>query len=415
MKMKIVLVVILGLFTVVRTTPLNTVTQIPTKAEDEVLREAVTDGFLVDHFFPFTLSTNSPESNTSKSQVKQPTSSAPEKVDIDEGSGESTTSVLIQHGGVDSATTTWSDSPVQSSSTVSTTEFTFSSSIPPTNQSHQSSFTSSSVPNEDHSSVTPGHILVSQTTDPAVPSFNFLSTQSSDSGSGDGEDTAPISSVTFISSTETSTASSTSVVAKVHPRLFGDLEGSGSETTAETSTASSTSVVAKVHPQVFGDLEGSGSETTAETSTASSSFTTAPWRFSEPEGSGSSTTVKKVFVEPRINQFTPEVGLKLQKVKEHVTIASPRHGGSTPSWIIILGFIVGVAALVLLCVAIATRDKWNGPNQVSQPENKSDFLNQQRELEMETFLHKEEPRENGKAAEYTVIPLDELPESSLSH
>ncbi|KAG7482161.1 hypothetical protein JOB18_014554 [Solea senegalensis] len=384
MKMKIVLVVILGLFTVVRTTPLNTVTQIPTKAEDEVLREAVTDGFLVDHFFPFTLSTNSPESNTSKSQVKQPTSSAPEKVDIDEGSGESTTSVLIQHGGVDSATTTWSDSPVQSSSTVSTTEFTFSSSIPPTNQSHQSSFTSSSVPNEDHSSVTPGHILVSQTTDPAVPSFNFLSTQSSDSGSGDGEDTAPISSVTFISSTETSTASSTSVVAKVHPRLFGDLEGSGSETTAETSTASS-------------------------------SFTTAPWRFSEPEGSGSSTTVKKVFVEPRINQFTPEVGLKLQKVKEHVTIASPRHGGSTPSWIIILGFIVGVAALVLLCVAIATRDKWNGPNQVSQPENKSDFLNQQRELEMETFLHKEEPRENGKAAEYTVIPLDELPESSLSH
>ncbi|XP_058486182.1 mucin-2-like isoform X2 [Solea solea] len=387
--MKIVLVgVIFGLFTVVRTTPINTVTQIPTKAEDEVLREAVTDGFLVDHFFPSTLSTKSPESNTSKSPVQQPTSSAPEKVDIDEGSGESTTSVLIQHGADHSATTTWSDSPVQSSSTVSTKESTYSSSNPPTNQSPQSSFTSSSVPNEAHSSVTPGHILVSQTTDPAVPSFNFLSTQSSDSGSGDGEDTAPISSVTSISSTETSTASSTSVVAKVHPRLFGDHEGSGSGTTAETSTASS-------------------------------SFTTAPRLFSEPEGSGSSTTVeltsvKKVFVEPRINQFTPE-GLKLQEVKEHVTIASPRHGGSTPSWIIILGFIVGVAALVLLCVAIATRDRWNGPNQVSQAENKSDFLNQQRELEMETFLHKEEPRENGKAAEYTVIPLDELPESSLSH
>lgn len=29
----------------------------------------------------------------------------------------------------------------------------------------------------------------------------------------------------------------------------------------------------------------------------------------------------------------------------------------SPGWIIIVGFIVGVAALVMLCVAIATRDK----------------------------------------------------------
>lgn len=58
--------------------------------------------------------------------------------------------------------------------------------------------------------------------------------------------------------------------------------------------------------------------------------------------------------------------------------------------------------------------RWNAPNQVYQVETKTNSTNQQRELEMETFLHKE-PKENGKAAEYTVIPLDELPEKYSSH
>ncbi|KAG8001198.1 hypothetical protein GBF38_006762 [Nibea albiflora] len=89
------------------------------------------------------------------------------------------------------------------------------------------------------------------------------------------------------------------------------------------------------------------------------------------------------------------------------------HG--TPGWIVIVGFIVGVAALVMLCVAIATRDKWNGPSQASQLETNTNSTNQQRELELETFLHKDKPRENGKAADYTVIPLDELSESYSSH
>ena len=36
-------------------------------------------------------------------------------------------------------------------------------------------------------------------------------------------------------------------------------------------------------------------------------------------------------------------------------------------------------------------------------------------LEMETFLHKDELLVNGKAGDYTVIPLDEIPEKDSSH
>lgn len=33
---------------------------------------------------------------------------------------------------------------------------------------------------------------------------------------------------------------------------------------------------------------------------------------------------------------------------------------------------------------------------------------------METFLHKDQPRENGQVPEYTVIPLDEFPDNYAS-
>ncbi|XP_026234965.1 uncharacterized protein LOC113174957 isoform X2 [Anabas testudineus] len=92
---------------------------------------------------------------------------------------------------------------------------------------------------------------------------------------------------------------------------------------------------------------------------------------------------------------------------------SPQKAGhSTPGWIIILVGIVGIAALVIVCVAVVTKERWYGPNQVSQLETKT---SQQRELEMETFLHEDRPRENEKTTEYTVIPLDDLPETYTSH
>lgn len=92
-------------------------------------------------------------------------------------------------------------------------------------------------------------------------------------------------------------------------------------------------------------------------------------------------------------------------------IQSKREGRSTPGWMIIVGFVVGVAALVLLCIAIATRDKWNGPNQASLAnETKCGSSDQAMAQEMETFLHKEHPEEVKDEEEYTVIPLNELPE-----
>lgn len=59
--------------------------------------------------------------------------------------------------------------------------------------------------------------------------------------------------------------------------------------------------------------------------------------------------------------------------------------------------------------------RWNSPKKASQPEAKANSSSQQRELEMETFLHKDHPTENGQADEYTVIPLEELPENYSSH
>nr|XP_057945687.1 uncharacterized protein LOC131139802 [Doryrhamphus excisus] len=112
----------------------------------------------------------------------------------------------------------------------------------------------------------------------------------------------------------------------------------------------------------------------------------------------------------RIIDFPSIQGDKPHHLLESESPEAPQEhkGHVTPDWIIIVGFIVGVAALVMLCAAIATRDKWNGPNQASQTQTGS--TKQQKEAETETFLQKDGPRENGKAEEYTVIPLDELPE-----
>ncbi|XP_026175386.1 polycystic kidney disease protein 1-like 3 [Mastacembelus armatus] len=88
---------------------------------------------------------------------------------------------------------------------------------------------------------------------------------------------------------------------------------------------------------------------------------------------------------------------------------------STPGWMVIVAFIVGVAAVGIIGAAIFTRHKWRGPNHRSQLETKADSSNQQSELDMEALLNKDKPRENGKASEYTVIPLDDLQVYYSSH
>lgn len=332
---------ILGLLAVVHSTPLP-------MTQEEVYREAVTDGYLINHTFQDSPTTESPRGNATV-QASQQSHTQSEEGEALEGSaaGESTdtfTSVFFQHG-----STTASVSHVKSSTTEAAAPDTDnSSSESSATQSPQSDLTSSNVV---PSSVTPDHI-----------SF-FLSTSSSIvEGSGyeeDGEETflqdhTTVSTTASVSSTEANTASATSTV-NIIEKIVEDSEGSGSGHT---------------------DTENL-------------------------------TMENRRFFNGFIQPPKPEV----DETVKHETQSA---GHSTPGWIIIVGFIVGVAVLIILCVAIATRDKWNGPNQTSQQEPKTNSSNQQRELEMETFLHKDKPRENGKAAEYTVIPLDELPEKYSS-
>ncbi|XP_033482557.1 uncharacterized protein cd44a isoform X1 [Epinephelus lanceolatus] len=378
MKMRNLLFgLIFGLLAVVHSTPVDTVTQIPAKAEDDILREAVTDGFLVEHPFTPSRTTESPKRNTTVQASQQPSTDSKQD-DMIEGSGtdfESMTSIFHKF-----ASTTPHVSHAQSStSTVLPGNTDSSSSHSSTTQSLQSTTTSSpnEGPNEAQPNVTPDHISHSQTTDPAVSSFGFPSTHSSESGSGVGgmlgHHSSTTTSMTSSSSTETSAASSSSTAASVTPKT----------------------------PVMFAGNEGSGS--------------------GEGLGSGMYSTDKEPVspaTEERNISTVPEAPaiIRVIQPQQQPSPTEPRNKGhTTPGWIIILGFIVGLAALIMLCVAIATRDKWNGPSKASQLVSKTNSSNQQRGLEMETFLHKDQPRENGKASEYTVIPLDELPEKCSSH
>lgn len=153
-------------------------TQIPLKAEDEVLREAVTDGFLVDRFFPPQLSKESHKNNTTTPRSQQSTSSDPKQGAAGEKSKEETISVLIQHGG-DRRTT-----PAQS--------------VP-----HSNTSTTVSTKKSD-----------------------LLDILNSDLGSGDGD--AAYESGAISTSTTKIRIAPTISKATVHPQLFGESEGSGS-------------------------------------------------------------------------------------------------------------------------------------------------------------------------------------------
>ncbi|XP_040893368.1 serine-rich adhesin for platelets-like isoform X1 [Toxotes jaculatrix] len=486
MRMRNLLVgVILGLLAVVHTTPtVKTVTQNPIKAEDEVLKEAITDGFLVNNYVPPSLTNETTKTDTADLKSQQPSPDS-EDTPAREVIEESVNSGYFQHGDDNYAHTTQSVSHAQSRDGGMLEERPATSSGVITSFNTASS-TSTAAPRLFTDSEGSGlsEETITATSSSAVLFGRKAPRLFADSeGSGLSKETITTTSssaVLFgrksprlftdsegsglgsVSSDETITATSSSAVllGRKAPRLFADSEGSG--LSKETTTATSTSTAA---PQLFTESEGSGlseetitatsspdvllgrkaprlfaggqgsesrSGSSDETTTATSTSTAAPRLFTESEGSGlsketmtetSSSDVLFGRNAPRL--FAGGQGSESRSgssddhnTEESVNPASPQnkaHSTAAPGWIIILGFIVGVAALVMLCVAIATREKWNGPKQASQPETRTGSSNQQRELEMETFLHKDKPIENGKAAEYTVIPLDELPENYSSH
>ncbi|TNN46932.1 Coagulation factor V [Liparis tanakae] len=444
MKMRTLLFgVILGLLAVVHSTPVNTVSPMPAKALDDVLREAATDGFLVENLslpsgaagLPMNQGTGLPATGSLMNQgtgslmnqgtgspMNQGTGSPTTNATVDskegvtmEGSGGqpievATTSMSPQFGAktashAQSAAATPQPSDATSSvSTATQTPLVVLSPVPNEGQTSattiegqtsatpnegqtsatpnegqtsatpnegqtsatpnegqtsatpnegQTSATpkegqTSATPNEGQTSATPNHISASQTTDPAVSTVGFFSTPGSFSGSGDGELFDLYSATTTRSSVETSAASLTSMTREKVLVLVPISQGSA-----------------------LGEL-----------------FEPMP------------TTTAIRGSQRMIND--PNNG-KIYEGKQETSKAA-----GTPGWMIIVGFIVGLAALVMLFVAIATRKKWNGPSRASQLEKRTNSI-QHKEIEMEMFLQNDHPMGNGNGSEYTAIPLEELP------
>lgn len=92
------------------------------------------------------------------------------------------------------------------------------------------------------------------------------------------------------------------------------------------------------------------------------------------------------------------------------------------SWLVIIGVIVAVAAILLVCAAVAKRNSWCGKQQtlIITPKDAgegngaaasgSSSHAQEREQEMVTLMNKEKIQENGNTEEFTVITLEESPD-----
>ncbi|XP_077374941.1 uncharacterized protein LOC144017354 isoform X2 [Festucalex cinctus] len=327
MTTPLLLGIFIGLWAVDFSTQVNSVTQIPIKSEEDVLREAETDGFLVEQFFPLSLRYEPRQENPTTQQSNQTSS----------GTEDSRNQTLLK---------------IIDASTLGDKLFQPRDEGYSTTSERASSSSNSSTTLNPHSDWTSNATQSSNITEPSVPSRNDDS--ESYSGSGDSEilDQYPI------------------------PQTTATYTGGDGETTS----------FIKIGNEASGD---------------------------EDSGSGSGFGMPKDKGKARILDFPSVQGGEFYQVPQSDDSATTEQhkGHVTPDWVIILGFVVGVAALVMLCLAIATRDKWNvGPRQASNPQTKVDS-SQQQKAENEAFLRKDAPKENGKAVEYTVIPLDDLTEN----
>ncbi|XP_034536473.1 A-agglutinin anchorage subunit-like [Notolabrus celidotus] len=364
---------IFGLLAIVHSAPVANVTQMPAKADDEILLEAVTDGFLID--LP-ALTTESPKRNTT-TPASQHLSTVTGESSFEGSAVGETSDLFHQHEGEQHATTTLSVTHTQSStSSVFLRAVDHSSFNLYDIQSTLPSFTPTSVPKETQSSTTTDRTTTSQTTNHAGPSFDPLS---SDSGSGDEQiiDQYPATTPSMTPTTSPVTKTSTT----------------NSATISETTTTTAAPYKPKA-PRMFAGTDQSESEL----------------------GSGEDSRILDFTSESELPKSVDVVDNEKVIINNEPQKGHTEHhqGSRTPGWIIIVAFIVGIAALVVICIAIATRDKWNGPKQATQLENNTNSANQLKEQEMETFIRTDQPKENGKATEYTVIPLDELPEKYSS-
>ncbi|XP_027856424.1 aggrecan core protein [Xiphophorus couchianus] len=95
---------------------------------------------------------------------------------------------------------------------------------------------------------------------------------------------------------------------------------------------------------------------------------------------------------------------------------------SSSDWLVVIGVIVAVGAILLVCAAVARRNGWCGRKQtlnITIKESSDDngvaaaacsSRNPEREQEMVTLMNKETIQENGNTEEFTVITLEQSPD-----
>nr|XP_019934024.1 PREDICTED: CD44 antigen [Paralichthys olivaceus] len=97
-----------------------------------------------------------------------------------------------------------------------------------------------------------------------------------------------------------------------------------------------------------------------------------------------------------------------------------KEGSTSLDWLVIIGVIVAVAAILFVCVAVAKRNSLCNKRQTLMITSKDGgegngatalaSSSQEREQEMVTLMNKEKIQENGNTEEFTVITLEESPD-----
>ncbi|KAM6926695.1 CD44 antigen-like [Lycodopsis pacificus] len=211
-----------------------------------------------------------------------------------------------------------------------------------------------------------------------------------------------------------------------------DASGSeGGDTTVATATLRELSV----------DEPDAATEENPSGGSENSTFT--PRELDQPTGSGMGTTLsgeEEAYVgEPEKTQ--PPIDHEQQPDGKDATTEPPKQrpngegrnlgptetgeqpGSSDSSnWLVIIGTIVAVAAILLVCAIVAKRKSWCGRQQTLMITSKdggegngaaalaSSSHAQEREQEMVTLMNKEKIQENGNTEEFTVITLEESPD-----
>ncbi|XP_067091525.1 CD44 antigen-like isoform X2 [Osmerus mordax] len=178
------------------------------------------------------------------------------------------------------------------------------------------------------------------------------------------------------------------------------------------------------------DTTGSGMlpPTSEEENTITVTHVEKPAGPPEPTIEGESMEVKVEDMEKKVKaeakeevaaQPNTKAGRKGPGVGPAPTAAG-QQGGS--NWVVVIGVIVAVGAILLVCAAIAKRKSLCGKQQSLMISSKDGSEGngaaslvagsraQEREQEMVTLMNKEKIQENGNTEEFTVITLEESPE-----